>query len=319
LRDEFAGKQAKCKCGQVLHVPEPSAIDSLFDQELPATEAAPLPRRPPAGGPLPSAAPKKSGPNLLLIAGIAGAGVFVLVVVGLLVVLGTGSNEGGSAEQEELRGYASPEEAFAAQKKATMEKDYKTLIEAMTPEAQEAAVGGIVVAAAMMAPSSPELAKLLDDHGIDESMREMPALSGNPQDMQESLAAMKKMQEKQKALVAGMEDKVGFFVAAMGHVEAFGDRFAEKLGQTGGQFAELKADAERAQAEAELVDLQIDGDRAQGKQRATFRGRTMNVPMWFRRIDGRWYLDQPDLTAQPGQASPMPGPPVKPGAAAPSE
>ena len=42
LRDEYAGKQAKCKCGEVLLVPEAGPMDSLLDQEFPDASAAPV-------------------------------------------------------------------------------------------------------------------------------------------------------------------------------------------------------------------------------------------------------------------------------------
>ena len=65
----------------------------------------------------------------------------------------------------------------------------------------------------------------------------------------------------------------------------------------------MRAEVERAQTEARLVDLRITGDAAEGKQSISFQGRSLEKPIHFRKIDGKWYMHQPDLFAGQGAES----------------
>lgn len=54
--------------------------------------------------------------------------------------------------------------------------------------------------------------------------------------------------------------------------------------------APIRIDAERALAEAKLVDLQVTGDTARGAMALEFMGRETKRPLEFRRIDGGWLM-----------------------------
>ena len=108
-KDEIAGKRVKCPgCGNVLTIPQPQPAglgselddmfgpgpgDPLFNSGPMATGGLGAPARPGSAGPV--RLRKKKGPNLVLIAGIAGGGVglLLILVVVLVVVLGGRRND----------------------------------------------------------------------------------------------------------------------------------------------------------------------------------------------------------------------------------
>jgi hypothetical protein len=321
LRDELAGKQAKCKCGQVMEVPQASpapepappagvgGLGDLLDEALPpASGGSPLDDAlgaDLASAPAPATLPrvrrpaKKAGPNRLVIAAIVGGGVLAVVLVGLVVfaLVGTGGAPGETTTAKEAAqpGFATPEEAFESQKKAAAAKDWSAQIRAWTPESQERMATSIALVATMLGKSDPEVAEILQRHGVDASLLDSESLQAKPGDIKQFVA---RAQERQRQLAAAIQDKQAFYVEMMPEIERVGKAWAGKVPLAGASAQKMQAEAEQAQAQAKLVDLQIDGDSASARQSITFQGKSMNVPIHFRRIDGRWYLHQPDLTSQ---------------------
>lgn len=320
LRDELAGQQAKCKCGAVVAIPQPAAMQNLLDEELeeelagPAVESESFPADGAmagdavgtAAGPLgtlPARRPQKTSRNPVVIVAVVAGGVAVLALIGLVFFLvGGGGGGGKGGGQAKALGYASPQEAFDAHKNATIDKDWQTQINCLTPEGRDQLVGSMASMAAGMAREKPEFADLLRRYGVDESVWKdgsslTDAFSGRgKKDLNE---ALRRIREKQKSLAAVIHDKAAFYAEVMEHFEELGKEAVRKFGGNRIDFSELQEKANRAQAEAQLVDLKIDGDIAEGKQSITFGSRPLKTPVSFKRINGRWYLH----SNWPGQKS----------------
>jgi hypothetical protein len=105
--------------------------------------------------------------------------------------------------------YATPQEVFDAQQKAVADKDWATILATVTPESQEAMVGGIAVAAAQVAATDRQMAEVLKKYGIRaEKFRLTPAelQGGNVAEL------TKRMLEKRAQLLPLIADKPRFFV-----------------------------------------------------------------------------------------------------------
>lgn len=331
--DELAGKRVQCKCGQKLTVPTPScpadsaglsagggsdAFSDLFDESLPPPATGPAVGAA-EGGPvvLPRAkrSEQKTGLSPAVLAAIIGGGILVVLLIGLVgfLALGSGASEekagADASDQGETRspdgapsGFATPEEAFAACQKANQAKDWATVLAAHAPESQERLVGGLASQATMFmsfAGPDAELTGLLKKHGLDESL-----IKRQPFDMKSvmgsgGLAEMaEKMEQHQQKLAAAIKDHSAFFVEVTEVLETKGDEWAKSMPGMSSSIRSAernRAEAEKAQAEAKLVDVQISGDTAQGKQQIRWRNRTFDQPVHFRKVDGRWYLHQPSL------------------------
>ncbi len=316
LGDEWAGKRVKCKCGQAFAVPKVETAElgagsnpfsNLLDEALPPVDGGTLPAGPLAGGaggpvlaPLKRRA-KKSGPTPLVIGAIAGGGVLVLLLIGLVVVLTSGSGDSGDSAggSPAEAGFATPEEAFDALKKASLTKDWTAQLAVYTPDSQERIVGSVAYAAILLAGTSgskEEIFKLLKKHGIDPSTVKQQPLKMKPGNAEQML---QKMEQQQKKLSAAVKDRGAFYAELMPVLEKAGDQWMEKLPGMASALRkrskQRRATVEKARAEAKLIDVQITGDRAQGKQQIAMGAQTINVPVRFRRIEGRWYLHQPDM------------------------
>ncbi len=340
VKDELAGRRVQCKCGEAMAVPQPAAasepaaagasdpLSSLLDEEMPpAAEGPTLRSTVVAAGsgltqtaPLPTIKPaKKTGLNPVLIGAIAGAAVVGVLLIVLVVVLmgGPGESEVASTEdtaeegavggaKEPPAGFATPEEAFEAVKKAQIERDWAAHLRAFTPESQDNLVGGAALAAVMLAKSDPGVSQLFEKHGVDQALlKDAPSIE-KPGDFG---ALVGQMQKYQKQLAAAIRDKPAFYVDMMRHMETVGQQMAEKASASlfGVDVSKIRAEAEKLQAAARLVDVKIDGDTAVGSQTFTFQGRTFKTPVHFRRINGRWFVHQPTLQL-PGQRPSQPPP-----------
>ena len=317
--EELAGKRARCKCGQEMLVPEPApvsdadAMSALLDAELPPVdEDAPPGHVAVAGrgaGPLrPVAAARRksqSGTGPLLWIGIGAGGLVGLAMLLVVVFLVSGNRKSaevggessGADDQSALPAYASPEEVFQANLKATVEKDWETLIRLWTPKSQENMIGGVAFAAAMLGGDDPKIGELMGKHGIDESLWKgsVPDASKPSDFMQAMQKNMQAMQKKSKTLAAAVDDKPAFFAELMKLLEERGEELTRKAELPGMDLAKLQEESEQARQNAKLVDVQIDGDTAQGKQATSLRGKEVKAPVEFRKIDGSWFLHQPDV------------------------
>lgn len=336
LRNELADKRCKCRCGHAFVVPKPAPgteaadfgddsesdrLSDLFDEALPLAAGGPAPCES-IGGDFAEAAServlravkpraKRSSPNTLVIGAIVGGSAVAVLLIGLTIFMmaGSGGSDGTAAsngaagqadsDAKELGGFATPEEAFDAFKKAMLAKDWASHLAVHTPESQERIVGGLAYTAIMFSQfsdSKPEITELLKKHGVGESMLKAQPSDMRPGDFKEMF---QKIQQQQRQLAAAVKDKSTFYIEMMALLEKGGTEWAEKLpgmsSSPGKNAEQAREEAERARAEAKLVDVQISGDTAEGKQALPWRGRTMNLPVYFRRIDGRWYIHQPGM------------------------
>jgi hypothetical protein len=310
LRDELAGKKAKCKCGGVISIPEapaaplaplvdPDPLSALLDESLPPMgEAAPLPAvaanyQPASPAPAPVRR-RRSEMNPLALGALIGGGAAIVLIVGLVITLSGGSEEPEpaaapavlAASDKPPSGYATPEEAFAAYQKATAAKDWAGQLKVLTPESEEMTVGAVALAAAMLSAMKPELADVLKKQGVDATQLQSVSADINPANASK---AASQINQRMRELGAGVKDKVGFYSAVMPAVEKAGKEMAAQLP---GNLAQMQADAEQALAKAKLVDLQISGDSARGAISLHFMGRETKSPLEFRRINGGWLMHQ---------------------------
>jgi DNA-directed RNA polymerase subunit RPC12/RpoP len=325
VEEKLAGKKARCKCGHEIVVPERApvsdvdAMSALLDaelpplgEELPPAHAAAGPRSAPLQ---PVAAPRKrpqSGPGPLVWIGIGAGGLVGLAVLLIVVFLVSGPKKPAQVADKPVEAgakpaspkYASPEEVFQANLKATVEKDWKTLIGLWTPESQEKMIGGLALAAVIMGRDDPKIGELMGKHGIDESLWKvsMPDADKPGEAMQAMLKNMQAMQENSKKLAAAVNDKAAFFVELMTLMESRVEGLAKKGTVSGVDFAKMQEDATRAQQNAKLVDVEIDGDTARGNQVVSLLGKERKVLIEFRKIDGSWLMHQPDGGAALGGA-----------------
>lgn len=319
-RDDLAGKKVKCKCGQAFAMPAAAIPDlapespqpSLLDDEVPARSGqspldgplggeiaggTTLPRSTPVGRP----ASGKGGSNLLVVGLIVGGSAVGVLLIGILIFSLTGGNEPASTpeapaqptaeagqldETAGLPGFATPEEAFEAFKKTSADKDWEAQMKTMTPESQEMIVGITVSAAKMLAMMDPGIAEVLKKHGIEPSAQNMP--TGQPQDLEALSQGIMGTEEQRREYAAAVKDKPAFF----GEIKPKLDAVAKGMQMPGMDISEMQAEAERAQAEAKLNDVVINGDSARGMMSTVFRGQPQSAPMGFKKIDGRWYIHQ---------------------------
>lgn len=324
--EELADKKARCKCGEEMMVPEtalPSDGDpmsALLDAELPPVGEEPAPGKAmaerPGAGPLQPAMPgrrkSQSGNGLLLWIGI-GAGALVgmaalLVVVFLLSrpkqpteVAKKPAEVAGEPAPSASPEFASPEDVFKANLKATAEKDWAEVIRLWTPESQDMMVGGMAAMAVRMGGDDPSIGELMGKHGIDESL-----WKGSSPDASRPRDRMQAMRKKSKALGAAVDDKPAFYGELRKLMEKRGEELTSKLKFPGVDVAKLKEELEQAQTIAKLVDVQIDGDTARGKRVSSFVGKEVKMSVEFRKIDGSWLLHQPDV--DPPQGIPFANP-----------
>jgi len=251
--DDLAGKRVKCKCGQAF--------------------AAPARR-----------SSKGSGMSPLVLTAIIGGGAVVVLFIGLMIFLMSGPKD----RTEALSGFTTPEEAFEALQKATVDRDWAAQLAVFAPESRERIVGSVVYwprKFSQASESSREIVETLKKHGIDESVsveRPSAMLTAN-------------MEKELRELAAIIKDKSALYVELAPVALRADVEMASKLrGITREKAEQLQEQRLKAHAEAKLMDVQISDDTAEGKQQIFLQGRTLDAPVHFRRIDQRWYIRLPD-------------------------
>ena len=144
-------------------------------------------------------------------------------------------------------------------------------------------IGGVAMAAAVMAQKDEEMAKLLDAHGV----AQQDALPSESSPRLKDPAEMARRM-KQKRMADSIDDKPAFCAAVIDRMVKVKRESAEKLGLA-------DSDPWKAHAEATLHDVEIEGDAARGKQSIAVGGKTFDVPVEFRRIDGGWLVHVPGI------------------------
>ncbi len=296
FRDHLAGQQIDCRCGSLLLIPSgPTASES----------------QPPAVSPLPGEMAVvgrgvRVSRTTLALAGIAGLAVVALAVLGIWGLKALGILAGPEGP---LAGYASPDDAFQAEKEAVARKDWKTALAAWAPESRDRMVGWWALAAVEAARVDPQVRPLLARHGVDldAELKKAPAAIPlglvdptrfldpaafleprklldpkallNPKGWQE---VIRKADERSRGLAAAIRDKPEFYADLRDYLETAGSKLEEKAGLP-------KIISARLLADSRLTDVVIEGDTARGQRVFSLLGRSFKPPVHFRRIDGRWY------------------------------
>ncbi len=304
LRDELAGKQAKCKCGQAIAIPQAEtsndALGDLFDgEELPAVpEGSPLdtPAGSPLGSPVPAKTKKKKSAstqlkvNPILIGIVAAVAVIVLLGVYTIARLSTPTNDASPRETVALSvpqdvldgnysrtGYDTPEAAFAVMAWGTVNNQRQAYLSAFTPESQLIGASESVMTAVKKAHDDPTWVELFKKHGIDDAQLEqlwagMPASPvGRFAWRAATMPKVVEMTDDLFELYAEVEDR----------------HQAEMAKELGGQ---APAAAPSSTLKVQLADLRIEGDLAEA-QRSGYAGGSFMRTIFFKRVDGKWFVD----------------------------
>jgi hypothetical protein len=172
-------------------------------------------------------------------------------------------------------GASTPEGVFENFKTAMKNKDYKSGYAQMTPDSQDMMLGGLAISMTMGPNADPakaaEAQKVADKYGV----KKIDVTKLQPGQDPASLV---------KESVADVKDKAACFADMMTWMEnnAAGKDRAEKM---------------EAYSRAELTDLKIEGDIANGMVKLKRNGQENSNPMSFKKIGGNWYID---LVAQAG-------------------
>jgi protein-tyrosine-phosphatase len=177
--------------------------------------------------------------------------------------------------------YATPQEVLDANQKATNARDWTVVLATVTPESQDVLVGSAAFGAVNLAASDPQIAEVLKKYGIPaEKFRLKPAdvRAGNFRDV------VNRMNERQRQLLDLIDDKPRFFAEIMEQQE----QYLKRMGVS----------AVPQRPEAKLMDVKINGDAASGKQSVALKGKTVEVPVLFKKVGGSWLLH----ASMPGEA-----------------
>ncbi len=213
----------------------------------------------------------------LLIAGFVLAGM-------AMILAGCGREPAPSSSSETSGGFDSPQAVFDAEKQALANDDSGALFDLYAPHYQDMVVSGIAfgaVAAASAMGKQNELREVFQKHGVDESQIPKGPSTTDPAKAEQVVSEMEKQQAE---LVAAIGDKRAFFVDILAWLEDL-----EPAGESENKQREAQ---KMAQASAKLTDVEITGDSAVANREITIDGSTDNVPAFFVRIDGSWYLHQ---------------------------
>lgn len=166
---------------------------------------------------------------------------------------------------------ATPQGAFRDYREAVVRKDWNAALAALTPEAQDKVVGGLLAGIATASVLNTEAAGVLERHGVDRGDLVKNLVAG----------AMANFTKPSDAIGEGMRrsletiaDKPAFVGDAMEWLEANNPDVA---------------DNSWVGAAAQLTDVQIDGDTATGKLSVPITG--VGASIRFQWIEGRWLID----------------------------
>jgi len=209
-----------------------------------------------------------------------------------LMILGLGDFAAAGAPV-----YKSPEEVFAAMKRAGEKDDWKTICGCLTEESRDVMAGGIAMISVMFKAfeslpgakgESKDLVKALDEtltkHGLTEAwlakLKDAPPIDlNNPEAMKKAL----------RKLVEPIRDRSAFVADV---ISTF-----KKLDK------EKKKDGLLFPRNAELRDVTIDKGTAKGVVVSKMGDQEKRDPIQFRRVGASWLIELPD-----GQFKFGPGP-----------
>ncbi|MBN2023425.1 MAG: hypothetical protein JW809_11610 [Pirellulales bacterium] len=315
LRDELAGKKAKCRCGQTLTIPEAEpAIEplaTLLDEADVLAPPVAEPLAPPgAHHPRPSAAfgaawskkgARRKGKNPALLLALVGGGVVGLLLVGLVIYLLTSSGPTGaparaatgSVPMEPPPGapparWPTPEAVFKTYHDAIVAKDWGAVFDSLTPRAGRELVGMAAVISTNLADGRPDIRTLLDQHGLGAAKSTaMDLMMAGKID--EAMAAMR---SEGNEMADRVNDPRQFFIQAMGLLDA---PPVANQSPVAAMIARPWAAIWQMHGSVELQGVVMDGDEATGRATARVGGAAIPCTARFKRIDGEWRVDDVDL------------------------
>lgn len=230
-------------------------------------------------------------------------------------------------------GYSTPEDAFRANREAVAKRNWRAEFLTLDPESQDRVVGATAWSGVYMAAESPRVAAVLKKHGLGEAVdavkAEQEAARESLKKFEEqamnpvAAAAMTRatasadedtfsegdesahgdlpsggmfadIDAKQRQYAAAIGDKSAFYTEM---VKALDEEFKASLPENAVlrmMALDPRNDLLRALAQADLSDVKIDGDKAQGKMTVVLGGERVDAPAMFKRIDGRWLVHLPE-------------------------
>ena len=183
------------------------------------------------------------------------------------------------SEADEPRGFDTPEAAFSAMRDAVGEKDWEQAVDCLTDESQDMMAGGLVLVAGLMAAFGGEemqgVQAVFQKHGVDAAPSGSSPPGSEPGESPEPPEA------------PVIEDKAAFIADLLTELEQVGEGFDEGPAQWG---------------EAELSDLTIEGERANGTLTLLEDGEEKTEEIEFAQVEGRWLVDfSSDIFTQDGE------------------
>ncbi len=188
----------------------------------------------------------------------------------------------GDKAQSESGDYSTPEATFATAKAAVDNGDYQAFAACFTPEGQDTMAAAFVMIGGMLQymlekeetnpdqarANAASLKQVLANHGISENSRP---------NIQIDLNATQAEQNKQlRRLAEPVKDKRKFIADFINVMQKVGD----------------KPDARILESNAELSDLKVGEETANGTLAQTRDGKERTSPIVFEKIDGAWKISE---------------------------
>lgn len=199
-----------------------------------------------------------------------------------LTAAGCGDSDGAAS---------SPEDAYNAATAAAQKNDYRTYTKYLTPGSLDQLAIGLLSSAEAIdadrksgtvsgrpAPDADEqkqwdkVQQVLEKHKIN-----LADLEADPStaDSADAEVVIRAILDQRKHVIDQIKDKPGFVHDMM-------------------QAYRRPEDEEQAKAapESKLTDVKIDGERATAKVKFKYEGKEIVSPVYFRRLEGAWRIDQ---------------------------
>ncbi|MBN1911227.1 MAG: DUF1559 domain-containing protein [Pirellulales bacterium] len=297
VRDELAGKTAKCACGCKLTIPgRDTAVPPVLQaaepeaSEMPAASGDPFAQMTDAAaqaGPLQPLPQRKrarrKGPNKTLLLALGGVAVVGCLIGGIVWLVGH-SPVADAFKPKEPR-WKSPEEVVQAWKQAKREGDWRLYFEVQSPEKQEDLLRNVAATAQFNAADCPTLKQLCRRYGFKPVGKD--SLPGSFEEERDFYQQVRKKIRKMSE-----SDRTNMFVEA---VEIFRDE--KKLPDPPRELREAIAfwkGQKTSIDEFALLNVEFKGDYARGDWGTRDPKDPTRLSSWttkcFARIDGEWRI-----------------------------
>lgn len=265
LKKELSGRRIRCRCGEVMVVPEPIAagleeedyglspveqtdpLDSLLDGEalpaapkLPATPA--LPKSPPGSAAEPARPTAKVRIEGAVVAKMALLPVLLIGLAMLAILLFQ------KAATSFKPGYPTPKGAFDAYQKALAGQDWRSQIMTLDRESQDEIAGRAAMTAIALAESMPRLRSVLDRYGVQGSYRSAQLFDATFGEAGEDTSSPEDVHDGENAYAAEARSKDTVKAATRDEAEPVASRNATAQDRNAQQYvARLQQQAQRRQ------------------------------------------------------------------------